>query len=1239
MAISLALAVAMTRNLLLAPGLIGLRHDWPIPAYPGQLLQWLGEHFSMWSVRSLGNRYNLYGLPWTTVALTVPAFLGMDGADASRLLLLGSIATSGLSLSFLTRTLGIPRRWALAASLFYMVTPVFFEKIASGYIHYLVSYALQPAALGLFIRAVPRGAQTHSQRRDLVLTGVVTAMTWYQPQFVALLPLELGLWTAFQYRTPVFRPSLRALLLTLLIAVGVNATLVTSGLVIALDSFDTTATPVGQTVGYWTVYASRSTNLAGSLVLVDATFSYFFRTVSLNPLFPLWAAATLALFTMVYIGATLRLRLGPCRRLTLYFLALCAISAWFGKGLGEPLGDATFFLFVHLPPFQVFREFGHILGMGALGTSGLLALSLETLHGLWGQSRFRHWMQRLLRWPSSSRRPRVVLRPGASAVGLAVVLIGIYGWPMLTGDFAGNVQAFSLAPDMEGLYDRLARDPGDYRVLWIPMVQPVTYPGARYAGNDPIQLSSPKSTFHPGFPVNGALGPYTQFVGSTLHENRTSYLGDLLSLASTRYVLYRHGPRTAFQNFSVMGIMDRAAYDRYANESDTIPPMLEGQKDLEEDPSFNLPSVRVWTNEQWLPHAYIADRVFLVAGDLSTLVSLAYARELGETSDFLGSRPAFLFLSQLPPISDLKGLLDRVDGVIVDGDHLEDLALALVPSEDRVVFDHLENYADLTRPALDRWARVQQHWFWRDWHYTASLDDPAMAVHLSPLRLVIPPDRAGTWDVNFKGYEGPRSAPLDLYRGGGFLRKIYMNGSAVQSRWFGLGQLYFDPGNLTLTISSRAGVEDNRLVDPSFEEGWDASALAPVSWTLRQGNVTLDPSLAFEGDFSVRLTTPPGQPSSALAGSPVAVLGGGRYIVGAWMKVINGQAAGVAVEGYDSQGGRWKTLATLSPNATQGTAGHLQDMILRLPDGISLLRPVVMAGTPRNTSRGEAVAWFDQVTVKPDLSDSVLSRVALVRPGSLDAARSELAHLLGGRPFLYLRDLGSEKVGTAASDGEVAPIGPGGHVMITPGGLPPVPLRILVRSTGGNGSFSAASGQSIVALSPRTEAPGWSNGSLAVPDQGGELFLGNTQETVVPLDLVVALSADRRPLPAVSTVEDGHPLDPSRYTLVVRGEGRKFIVYNEAFDRWWRATVGERQIEPLMVNGGMMGFWLDPSDGGTVVLEFLPQRAYQVGVTIAVLTLLTAAAFVAMAHPRVRRWWLSGQRAVLAFIHRGSGPR
>jgi hypothetical protein len=1224
-----ALALWAARGLLVAPGLIGLRHDWPIPPYREQFLQAVREHFFIWSERSMGTRYNLYGLPLTSLLFNTPAVLGLDGVVQTRLILLGVIAAAGCSAWFLGRTLNLRRPWVVASSLFYVLTPVLYDKIVSGYIHYMVSYALLPAALALFVRSTRGGT---GGRRDLALAGIGTGLTFYQPQFAIMAPLTLLVWTGSRYGTPTFRPYLRSLAFAFLIAFGINATLVVSAISLSLDSFDTSATFVGQTVGYWSVYASRATNLLDSLVLVDRTFFYFLGAVLPNPALPLWVAATALLFGLVYGGTALRLmRGGKRRRLTLFFLSLALTSAWFGKGLGEPLGDTTFFLFVHVPPVQAFREFGHVMALGALGNAGLLGLALERLHQGWRARGF----------PSPGKVLRLVnlgavdrLPSGAVAATLTLALVVVYGWPTLSGDFAGNVQTYSIHPEMHSLYLHLASDPEDYRVLWIPMVQPITYPGTRYAGIDPILLWSPKPTFHHGFPVNGALGPLTQFISSTLRENRTEYLGDLLALTSTRYILLRDEPRTAYQNFSAMGILDRGAYDRYANESRIIPAVLEAQRDLHPAQGFQYSQVKVWENPSWLPHLYAAERTFLVVGDLATLVSLSYLKELPEMVAYVGPRPAFLFLSQLPAGADVHGLMERVDGVIVDGDHLQDLALALMPEADRVVFDHLEAYSDLGLPATERWARVQQFWFWRDWHYVASLDDPVMAIGDVPLHLPLAPGSEGEWDVYVKATGGPRGAPLELYRGEESLGRLNLTALEVSPRWYRLGNVTIDAGNRSITLVSRASEEWSRLQNPSFEEGWDVSIDAPVAWSRLAGQVYLDPAIKGGGDFSVRLEAAPGSPASSLVAQPAPALGGARYVLKAWMKNINAEGAAIALEGFDARQDAWVPLTTLLPNASRGTSSHFREVVIDVPETVSLLRPTLVSGVPANATRGSALTWFDEVTVRPDLSDTALHRVALVRPGTLDGGFAAAAQELQTVPFLLVADGGGFRTGAGASGGEALHMEANGTAVQVPQGLPGGSLRVVARTARGPLNLTASVGDATVDLSPLESHPQWAAATGDVALTATSLAITNGDASAVLLDLVAVYATDRSPSGSPAIITGVASKDPTRYQVEVSGGRATTLVFNDAFDRWWRAKGSDGVHEPYLVNGGMMGFWIDLGEGGSVVLEHQQQRTYAAAVAVTVATLASIPLILAVLDPRTQRWWAAGQRALRGILQR-----
>ncbi|MGH3648601.1 MAG: DUF3367 domain-containing protein, partial [Micromonosporaceae bacterium] len=89
---------------------------------------------------------------------------------------------------------------------------------------------------------------------------------------------------------------------------------------------------------------------------------------------------------------------------------------------------------------------------------------------------------------------------------------------------------------------------------------------------------------------------------------------------------------------------------------------------------------------------------------------------------------------------------------------------------------------------------------------------------------------------------------------------------------------------------------------------------------------------------------------------------------------------------------------------------------------------------------------------------------------------------------------------------------------------------------------------------------------------------------------------------------------PTRRTLRIEGGAESYLFFPENANAGWTATLHGQTLTPVRVDGWQQAWILPEGTGGEVVLEFRPNRTYQLGLLtglLAVVLLLVAAALPA----------------------------
>ena len=153
----------------------------------------------------------------------------------------------------------------------------------------------------------------------------------------------------------------------------------------------------------------------------------------------------------------------------------------------------------------------------------------------------------------------------------------------------------------------------------------------------------------------------------------------------------------------------------------------------------------------------------------------------------------------------------------------------------------------------------------------------------------------------------------------------------------------------------------------SFEK-WDEQASAPVSWTPSYvywgGNWTarLDSAESIDGNYSLKLESYTETEHARCGGmfKDFNVRPREAYLLRFWMKTFNADRSHVAVVYIDPLENEWRCLSlAVCPDPTSPWRSYYK--ILQVPENVTSIRIVLLAGNIYNTTIGYTATWFDRL--------------------------------------------------------------------------------------------------------------------------------------------------------------------------------------------------------------------------------------------------------------------------------------
>jgi len=824
------IALLAFRDALFSPNSIGLLHDWILPLYPEQTPQVLSSAISAWNPASLG-----YYAPAADVIFRI--FFGVTSSPNIalwiKIMLIACLFIAGFSMYWLLLNYFRASKIAAAcAGLFYMLTPVIFSRVIVGYYYYLIGYALLPIIFLSFVTGVRDKSFTH-----LIFCGVLFGFAASQIQFVVLVPILLILYIIFNRE--YFIRGIIALGFIIVIFCLVQFPLVVyyvSSTLIHEPSFN----QMVNTAQYIWIYFF-SPQISDALMLFGKDYEFLFLQYFQNKILFIPFLVCAVLLPIIAFSIFRNKRAQP-------FVILAILTLIFMLGINPPFGIIYQWAYEKIPLAGLFRTSYHWAALLAFSYAVLLGMALDQISRVVKKrNTFSQWIRDaiiviggvfiiylnyiFLNFPSLSNslekrgipfysiiiglciciillliiylKPDIILsrlvekkfwqeKSRMILCFLFLAMILIYSWPFFSGNFSGRLQVYTYDREYQDLYSNLQQESGDYRVLWLPMISPIQYKEYQYPGQDSLISYSPKLTFPQNIAMFSKENKYTAYIANLQYTQNTEYFGDILSLFSTKYIIYRNDFTAVLPDYLAFGSVP----DFVWNKSQPYI-FLQHQKDIKN--TNNNDRYSLWENTV---RPRISVQIpFAVAGDLSTTIGLSYARPLLNYDQI----PALIYIED----ANTPGSQDLAKTVIIDGGRSDDLFFSYVNSS------YLYDAGWYTKEidARKGWTTTF-NWWWYDTSMSAQPEYGAFTLASNSTISVNPQLLPGNYSVFIKARSGPNSNNLTYYLNS-LSGTVTIPNDIDTYSWYLLGNYSLTNTNLTIRSYGRSEIERFAFVPES----------------------------------------------------------------------------------------------------------------------------------------------------------------------------------------------------------------------------------------------------------------------------------------------------------------------------------------------------------------------------------------------------------------------------------------
>ena len=699
------------RKIIYSEGVIGLSHDWDLPAFS-----------EMWLAYPITS-YLISKRVFLNIFLIGLSQIGLQIDTLSKAFLYLAIFMSFLGAYMLCRKMGYGTLPSSFGAFLYGCSPPLLFRILAGHLAYISSYSIAPLAVMFFLRSTNRKGKSLF---NILMSGLLFGISIVQVQFAIMILLVMLLMSLLAKQKISY---LKMVILTGFIALITNASWVLwelfTGGTRTLTGLVASQLHTAQAVKQFSPSFFESLFMQSGQGLAN-----YYKMLALSTNFPwflipiLWSLS----ISLLFLGTLLHQSSKTFRTRPFVFSLITLTGIFLSKGASDPCGSLFLFILNNVPYFISFRESYKFSFITALGYSLLLAHIVDSVIS---QKSLERVCSIFWRVPALAR-PRLIL-------GLMIAILVLLPAAVPFVNLGDGLQPYKLSDDYRILYQQFLHDKEQYSILWLPAVQPFKYDGLAMYGTDPLIAYSPKPSAINQYDANSPQ----LFLISSLVQRRDAFLPyTILNFMNVKKIVQRDDFVSMFPYYTYM-----TRYNSMLNQwkNEVMFEVCRSQRGLEITQEMN--KFRIFTNVALGPRVYVAHDLAILTGGYDSTTTLSYAAPVWNRHD------GMMFALQTTAEA-----AQTASTVVVNGNTLIDLTSRFSP--DAVAIDPGEFMISLNDAKLG-WVKARD-WWWYDWRVVAQFGEGALTLSEGQLDIPFDAPESNTYVIAIKTLSLANQPPLQV---------------------------------------------------------------------------------------------------------------------------------------------------------------------------------------------------------------------------------------------------------------------------------------------------------------------------------------------------------------------------------------------------------------------------------------------------------------------------------------------
>jgi hypothetical protein len=502
------LSILSFSGYLSTEGFVGISQDWAVPSHSDQLTSKFMHSFYMWDDVSSLSAYSsrlYYGIFEYCIAL----IFGLNGELFSKFLVPFLMVIAALTMFYLGKTLKFSGKTAFLMGLFYMLTPVLYNRVIAGHHLYIFAYALSPLFF-LFLHKYVNSKKVSY----LLASSLVLGFSAVQIQFLFMLFFMGLLYLFIRYADLNKKNLITSLVVLVFIAILLNSFWLFPNFL----NFQTDTTTIfkGAFLDYHEIQHATKTFTAFPMIGYNHNYDpyYLFKDNNL-PVFVIYSLLSLVIVSLS--GIIIGFKKKENRAIVLYSSLLLIFGLFFVSAVNGPLPELWEALYLNIPILAVFREVYHSMFIIAFAYILLLGVFIEGV-------------KKKLKSPVFKKSLLIII----------LISILLAGYPTLNSHM-NQLQVLEYTNGDVETYNFFRNDSNVYRVMYMPSLSPIKHPDLEKPSLDLLIKYSPKPTFSQHVRRTSAFESMMQYytISAIGHPEQLKAANALISRLGVKYVICR----------------------------------------------------------------------------------------------------------------------------------------------------------------------------------------------------------------------------------------------------------------------------------------------------------------------------------------------------------------------------------------------------------------------------------------------------------------------------------------------------------------------------------------------------------------------------------------------------------------------------------------------------------------------------------------------------------------------------